>query len=169
MRVPCLVRWTNRIPAGTVCDEVTTVMDWLPTFAGLAGGKPPTDRIIDGHDIWPLLSGQPGATSPYDAFYYYHLDQLQAVRSGKWKLYLDPDSKRSDLTDESESGDLRLYNLESDLREATDIADRHPRIVERLSLLAEQARVDLGDMSREGAHRRPVGHVQDPRPQQLPR
>ena len=52
-------------------------MDLLPTFARLAGGQPPQDRIIDGHDI---LIGEPGATTPYETFYYYAQDQLQAVR-----------------------------------------------------------------------------------------
>ena len=87
MRVPAIVRWPGRVPAGTTCDQLTTLMDFLPTFAALAGGTLP-QRTIDGRNIWPLLSGQANAGTPHDAFFYYQGDQLQAVRSGPWKLYL---------------------------------------------------------------------------------
>jgi len=52
--------------------------------------EPPQDRKIDGLDIRPLLTGAPGAKSPHEVYYYY-LDQLQAVRSGPWKLFLPLD------------------------------------------------------------------------------
>ncbi|MEA3368267.1 MAG: sulfatase, partial [Planctomycetota bacterium] len=71
MREPCIMRWPGRIPAGHVCREVATTMDLLPTLARLAGARQPQDRVIDGRDIWPLMSGQPGATSPHEAFYYH--------------------------------------------------------------------------------------------------
>ncbi len=51
MRVPCLMRWKKHIPAGTKCDELCTMMDFLPTFAKLAGGDVPKKRRIDGKDI----------------------------------------------------------------------------------------------------------------------
>jgi len=82
MRVPCLARWPGKILAGRTCRELCTSMDFLPTFARLAGAQVPADRTIDGHDIRPLLFGQEGAKSPYEAFYYYCMEQLQAVRSG---------------------------------------------------------------------------------------
>ncbi|MCA9226976.1 MAG: sulfatase-like hydrolase/transferase, partial [Planctomycetales bacterium] len=64
MRVPCVVRWPERIPAESVCHELTTMMDWLPTFAHLAGASAPRDRKLDGHDITPLLMGESDAKSP---------------------------------------------------------------------------------------------------------
>ena len=60
--------------------------DVLP--ARLAGVKVPENRVLDGKDIWPLLAGEKGAKSPHEAFYYYSLEQLQALRAGPWKLYL---------------------------------------------------------------------------------
>ncbi|MDX9973445.1 MAG: sulfatase, partial [FCB group bacterium] len=86
MREPCVMRWPGIIPAGSVCGEFATAMDILPTFAQVAGGSAPTDRVIVGHDILPLMTGAAGAVSPYDVFYYYAQEGLQAVRSGKWKL-----------------------------------------------------------------------------------
>ena len=95
MRVPLIARWPGKVPAGRTCGELVTLMDLLPTFARLAGARPPADRILDGKDIGPLLAGEEGAESPHEAFYYYQVDQLQAVRAGRWKLYLPLAAKRS--------------------------------------------------------------------------
>jgi arylsulfatase len=86
-RSPCIMRWTETIPAGTVCSEMITSMDLLPTIAKLLGEKLPTDRPIDGQDIKPLLLGEPSAKSPHEAFYFYAGTELQAVRSGDFKLH----------------------------------------------------------------------------------
>ena len=164
MRVPCVMRWPGKIPAGTTCSELCTTMDFLPTFARLAGTEPPADRILDGHDIWPLMSGQPAARSPYEAFYYYHLGQLQAVRSGRWKLYLPLVNA---LGGGSKKSPARLYDLVADLGEATNLADKHPDVVEHLARLGERAREDLGDINRPGRNQRPAGMVSDPTPRLL--
>ena len=93
--MPCIARWPGKIPAGIVRDDVTTMMDILPTVAHLAGTHPPDDRVIDGFDILPILTNEPNAESPYDerGFFYYYREQLQAVRSGPWKLYLPLEKK----------------------------------------------------------------------------
>ena len=88
MRVPCIMRWPGKIPAGVVSHEVATTMDLLPTIAALTGTEIPDDRTIDGKDIRALLFDEEGATSPHVAFYYYRDDRLQAVRSGRWKLHV---------------------------------------------------------------------------------
>ena len=155
MREPCLMRWTGRIPAGSVCREMANTMDLLPTISKLAGTKPPDDRIIDGKDIWPLMSGEPGAKSPHEAFYYYRDDRLQAVRSGRWKLHVfRPEWKGA------EHAPL-LYDLENDVGEQTDVAAQHPDVVQRLLLLAERAREELGDAvtDRTGRNVRDVGRL----------
>ncbi|MEO1999633.1 MAG: sulfatase, partial [Planctomycetaceae bacterium] len=95
-RVCCVVRWPGRIPAGTTVNELATSMDWLPTLAGLADARLDSDRMIDGKDIWPLLSGSPGATSPHKAFLYYKMDTLECVRSGRWKLRVAMRGRKSD-------------------------------------------------------------------------
>ena len=80
------MRWPGQIPAGRTCDELLSTIDLLPTIARLIGGKLPANKI-DGEDRWPLIAGQPGA-KPRETFYYYAGDELQAVRSGPWKLHL---------------------------------------------------------------------------------
>jgi len=86
-RSPCIMRWTEMIPAGTVCTELVSSMDLLPTVAQLIGVSPPESHPIDGRNIRPLLIGDPGAESPHDAFYFYAGRELQAVRYGKYKLH----------------------------------------------------------------------------------
>ncbi len=154
MRVPCIVRWPGKIPAGKSCDEVATTMDLLPTFARLAGGKPPSDRIIDGRDIWPLLAGEKNARSPHEAFYYYMMKQLHAVRSGKWKLFLPLAAKQTNLRGDKKASEARLYDLVADIGESKNLADQNPEVVKRLMLLADQAREDLGDLDRPGKNQR---------------
>jgi len=163
MREPCVVRWPGKIPAGTACDELSCTMDLLPTFAKLAGTKPPTDRIIDGRDIWPLMAGKKGAKSPHEAFYYYFRDQLQAVRCGKWKLHLPRKQSRRGSKPPPQLP-ARLYDLNVDIAEKSSLADTHPDVVQRLLALAEKARQDLGDGSKKGAHQRPAGLAVSPKP-----
>ncbi|MCA9120542.1 MAG: sulfatase [Planctomycetaceae bacterium] len=167
MRVPAVIRWPGKVPAGTSCNELCSLMDMLPTFANLAGGNAPTDRKIDGHDIWPLLSGKANVISPYSAFYYYHMDQLQAVRDRRWKLHLSLANKSTNLRDETAASAARLYDLDADIGETTNVAAEHPEVVRRLEMLAELARQDIGDRDRRGANERPVGRVEDPKPQVL--
>jgi arylsulfatase A-like enzyme len=167
MRVPCAVRWPGRVPPGAATGEICTVMDVLPTFALLAGARAPADRAIDGKDIWPILSGRPGAASPHEALYYYFMDQLQAVRAGPWKLYLPLEGKKIDFRGGTQECRAQLYDLQADVGEAVNLADRRPEVVARLAALAEKARRDLGDGGRDGEHQRPAGFVADPKPMLL--
>ena len=154
LRVPCIVRWPGHIPPGRVSDELVATMDILPTFAALAGAKVPDDRVIDGKNIWPVLSGQPGAKSPHEAFFFYCYTHLQAVRSGKWKLVLPRPARppwcgwSARMVDAVE--ELSLYDLEADIAERHNVADQHPEVVARLMRLIEKAREDLGDYDRVG-------------------
>jgi arylsulfatase A len=156
MREPAVARWPGHIPAGLVCSEMALSMDLHPTFAKLAGASMPTDRIIDGKDIWPLMSGQSGAKTLHEAFFYYKGTGLQAVRSGDWKLILPRTYTRRKKTYKVKEA---LYNLREDIAETTDVATNHPDVVKRLRALAEKCRDDLGDLyqKREGMNRRPCG------------
>jgi arylsulfatase A len=171
-RVPCVVRWPGKIPAGSACGQLSGTIDVLPTLAKLAGGESPPDRLIDGRDIWPLLSGDPDAKSPHEAFYYYWDDGLEAIRSGPWKLHF-PHEYRSLSDEPGKDGqpgpykqvttELALFNLDADVAEAHNVATEHPDIVARLQVLGEQAREDLGDSltKRVGKNRRPAGKLRE--------
>ncbi len=167
MRMPFVARWPGHIPAGTVSGELTTAMDLLPTLIKLAGGTVTEDRKIDGYDIWPILSGKANATSPYKAFYYYFLGQLQAVRSGPWKLYLPLKEKwdrRRWSNKTADPSEMKLVNLNTDIKEENNIASEHPEVVKRLLSYANEARKELGDIGKPGTGQRPAGHYPNPRP-----
>jgi len=187
IRVPCLMRWPGKIPAGRVCDELVTTLDLLPTAARLIGSELP-QKTIDGLDVWGVLTGS--AASPREAFYYYSGDELHAVRSGQWKLHVPHDyisvagppgkggkpanyGNLSPLSIE-QSGirgiasrhgyevrqiGLSLYDLSDDVGETQNLAEKHPDIVRRLMTLVERAREDLGDslMGQKGAGVRSAG------------
>jgi arylsulfatase A-like enzyme len=169
VRVPCLARWPGRIPAGTVCREPAMTIDVLPTLAQLAGAALP-EHPIDGLDIGPLLAGRPGAKSPHEALYFYWNRELQAVRSGRWKLHF-PHEYRTLAGPPGSGGTpgpyqpartgLALYDLEADVGETTDVAAQHPEVVARLEALAEKAREELGDTAtnRTGKGVRPAGSL----------
>lgn len=164
-RVPTIAWWPGRVPAGTECGEFATTMDLLPTFAKLAGGGAPAGRRIDGHDIRALLFGEAGAASPYEAFAYYHLDHLQAVRSGPWKLVLAETAGSGKKRAAPAAGPPRLYHLVDDVATARDVASAHPDVVARLLAHAEAFRADLGDRDKPGPGIRPIGRVDRPVPQ----
>jgi arylsulfatase A-like enzyme len=162
MRVPCVMRWPGRIPAGESCDELASTIDLLPTFAGLADAKA-VDRIIDGKDIFALMTGEAGAKSPHEAFYFYYMRQLQAVRSGKWKLHLPTEEIKIGNKTVKKRG-MQLFDLSNDIGETTDMSAKHPDVVKRLMGLAEKGRADIGDAGIEGANQREAGWVENPVP-----
>ena len=131
-RVPTVAWWPGTIPAGSQTDALTTAMDLHPTFAKLASAKMPSDRVIDGRDISPILLGEPGAKTPHDRFFYQQGGRLAAVRSGDWKLFLNG----------------QLYNLRKDLSESKNVAARYPGVVKRLQGLLDEFRRDLAQNSR---------------------
>ena len=166
MRVPCIVRWPGKIPAGSRSDAITSTLDVLPTFADLAGGSIPLGRIIDGKNIWPILSGKTNA-DPRAAFYYYQMDQLQAVRSGNWKLFVQMENKKRNWGKPEGRQSMKLFNLSNDIHEDKNLALENPVIVERLLKYAEKARADLGDVGVIGEGQRDAGWVEEPSPRLL--
>jgi arylsulfatase A len=164
-RVPAIMWWPGSIPAGTICSELCTTMDILPTVAYLAGTEPPADRVIDGHDIRPLMFGAPNARTPYEVFYYYQVEQLQAVRSGRWKLFLPIDNPvNHPHFKKDEATSPLLFDVVNDISSSVNVAEQHPDIVKSLMQLAENAREDLGDQGIKGKNIRPRGHVANPVP-----
>ena len=168
MRVPCIVRWPERVPAGSSSGALTCTMDLLPTAAAISGSKLPADRLIDGKNIWPILSGK-SKSHPREAFFYYQMDQLQAVRSGIWKLCVAMDSKKRNWGNPEGKKALALYNLATDIHEDNNVAAKHPRIVKQLLAHAEAAREDLGDVGRPGKGQRKAGWVEKASPRLLQR
>ncbi len=123
-------------------------MDWLPTFGSLARCKGIGELKLDGKDISPVLLGQKDALG-HDVFHYYSGFNLQAVRSGPWKLHL---------------ASKELYNLDDDIGEATNVAVDHADIVAQLQKHAETMKADLGDKTKDAPGVRELGRVEHPQP-----
>lgn len=118
IRVPCIVRWPGRTPAGAVTDLPTAFWDWLPTLCDVAGGAVPVPT--DGISLRPLLEGRPAA-QPRHRFLYWEFRGAQAVLlDGRWKAFRPSPDKP-----------VQLYDLEADPAEARDVAEAHPEIVAR--------------------------------------
>lgn len=163
-RVPAVAWWPGKVPAGTVCSELATSMDLYATFANLAQSAMPSDRIIDGQDISDLLMGVNDAKTRHESFYYYDGPQLQAIRSGPWKLYVPLEEKWKAGAGNRVAAKqaAQLYHVVDDPAEVSDLLDRHPEIDASLMQHAERARNDLGDVDRPGKGQRPVGRVAHP-------
>lgn len=127
LRVPCVAWWPGRVPAGRVCDEFVTTLDVLPTFAALAGAG--VKHAVDGHDVSAVLLGKEGARSPRTklySLYGYKQNRQESFREGRWKLHL--------------ATPPQLFDLNENMAEATDVAARHPEVVQRLSTAAVRLR-----------------------------
>ena len=168
MRMPCILRWPAHVPAGAVCDELCTMMDFLPTFAKLVGAPLPA-KAIDGHDAAPLWFTDKPGRSAYDdsGFFYYDMAQLQAVRAGDWKLYLPLDKKTALGNAKPKVVPLALYDVRHDVAEQHEVSAEHGDVVARLTAFAENARRTLGDQDRPGSEQRAAGRVEHPVPQLL--
>ena len=156
VRVPTLAWWPGRIPAGSVNDAVAATIDLLPTFVALAGGSVPATPVIDGRDITPILLGQ-SKESAREAHYYFSGYELQAVRQGKWKLALVPQPEGMGKQAAKTSHGLRLYDLDAEIGEQTDVAARHPEVVAKLKAIAEKMAAEIG--GKTPTARRPAGEV----------
>lgn len=156
IREPTVMWWPGKIPAGSVCSEVAATIDVLPTLAEVCGGKLP-DRKIDGHNIWPLMSGQEGATSPHDAYVLMH--GPGTVRSGKWKFYPWQEGRerrnRGKPKDPSKPP-VQLYDLSKDLSEQHNLATEYPEVVQRLQKVYDEHIAEIK------ANRRPTKMMERP-------
>jgi len=167
-RVPCIIRWPGRLPAGVVCRELSVTMDLFATALAAAGVSPPNDRAIDGKDLLPLLSGTEHTGHPI--VFGHQGPELATVRESRWKLHLLPpqeprltrpgepwrDPRRPDgvtilapyeqpqptaypgLRTGDQSGAMSLFDLENDPGEQHDVAAQHGDIVARLKAQYDQ-------------------------------
>ena len=127
VRVPLIARWPGHIPAGRTVDTPAIAYDVFPTLLRIAGGRMPANRVYDGQDIWPLLSGK-GDFQRRQPFFWVYLDRVTAIRDGRWKLHV---AQRETPLERPE-----LYDLETDAAESHPV-DK-PEIIRRLQAAIEE-------------------------------
>ena len=156
VRVPLVVRFPPVVPPASVCDVPCMTIDILPTLVELTNGVPPS-LDIDGVSIAGQLRGDADALPPHEAlFFWYHKEELQAMRMGKWKLHFPHGYRSLEGRTPGNNGrparyrynipiELSLYDLSSDQSESINVAEEHPEVVARMTTLANAARSSLGD------------------------
>ena len=175
VRVPTVMRWPGKIPAGRTCTTPLMTIDFLPTFCDLTN-TPVPNNTLDGKNISDILLGRSNQ-SPHQALAFYTGAELHAIRSGKWKLHFPHsyltviDGERRDdgkpaghgrlkpksITESGVEGiasrhgykiqqlPMSLFDLHADPGEQVNLAEQHPEVVKKLKGLAEQFRQELGD------------------------
>jgi arylsulfatase A-like enzyme len=116
IRVPAIIRWPGRVPAGRTTDQSTTSMDWTATLLRVGGATPDPSYPLDGLDLSPLWRGKPAG---FDRTLFWRTRQADAARRGRWK-YLRTD------------GDERLFDIPRDPGEGADLGAYEPGILSAL-------------------------------------
>lgn len=164
VRVPFVLRWKGRLPAGKVYDHPVIQLDLLPTALAAAGVEVVPEWKLDGVDLLPYLLGEKPGT-PHDTLYW-RMNQQMAIRQGDWKLVrydTAVDSGQTSRGDQSGVSPARLYNLAADIGESNDLAATEPARLQQLQAawdawntqLPEPARAVKAGPARKG--RRPAG------------
>jgi arylsulfatase A-like enzyme len=132
-RVPFIARWPDRIPAGSRSDKMTMNFDIFALCLDIVGVQPPSDRMVDGVSLLPLLLGE--NTNPHDTLFFFKGNHLLGVRHNDWK-YL-----RRHMTDNGGYATLSqgpfLFNLFSDPNESYSLIESKPNVVNQLTGLLE--------------------------------
>jgi len=172
-RVPCIMRWPKKIPAGTICNKLSSTIDILPTLAYVSGAELSGNKI-DGVNIYSLLTGDKEACPRNSFLYYYRENSLEAVRNSNFKLVLPHpgrsyegflpgnDGKPGKVNDQRQF-EQGLYDLRRDPGERYNVQELYPEVMVELMQLAEEARKDLGDelTGNPGANRRSIGKIEN--------
>ncbi|QDT14007.1 sulfatase family protein [Alienimonas californiensis] len=148
VRVPTICCQPGTVPAGVVQRGLGSTLDFLPTFAAMAGAELPEGVTLDGVDLAPALTGQsPAGESPRTEQFYWREGDLYAVRSGPWKAHFithgeygtgyGVPNKRVELETPL------LYNLDVDPEERYDLAGKHQQIVDQLTEIADAHRAAM--------------------------
>ncbi len=131
MRVPFIIKWPKKIPAGRICNELAASIDLLPTLTSVAGTKLPNVEL-DGKNILGLWKGNKKIKTSHE--YYFMAFHGEAVRSGDWKYhksqYFTVPKMRKDNTP-------ALFNLKNDIGETKNVINQHPEIAARLAKALE--------------------------------
>jgi arylsulfatase A-like enzyme len=152
IRVPMIVRWPGKVPAGVTSDQIWAFWDFLPTAAEIAGAAPP--KGIDGVSVLPALLGQSNIEHSPLYWEFYERGFEQAARVGDWKAVRHVPGKA-----------LELYNLKKDLEEQEDVAASNRDVVRKMEESLREARspyFDRPDLEAKAAATDPAKAEQNP-------
>ena len=151
-KVPFVVRWPGKAPAGTVCDTMVSLADILATTAAVVGDKLPAagKAAEDSFNILPAILGEPGEKPPRQDMVVHSADGVFGIRKGPWKWIegVPVDEIRAGVR-KANAAEYRaqLYNVKEDPAETTDVIAAHPGVARELEGLLDRYRD--GGFSRE--------------------
>ena len=135
IRVPLIVRWPGRLPAGKTSAQVAITMDLTASILAATRTVVPPGTRFDGFDIIPSLAGESPVVERELFWRIVRPDRLQkAVRSDQWKLLID-------------GRHFLLFDLKNDLAERNDLAAEHPDLVLKLKRRIEEWENDVNQKS----------------------
>ncbi len=135
IRVPMIVRWPGRVPAGEVSEAIVSSVDFYPTLLEIAEAQRPANQVLDGESVIPALTQNRYDTDRAVFWHYpvYHHDvPAGAIRKGDWKLI-----------ENQVSGKYSLYNLRFDIAENNNIADLYPEKLSELRTILTDWQKDV--------------------------
>ena len=134
-RVPFVVRWSGKVPKATVSSEVISLADLLATFADIFGDKLPAGAAEDSYSILPAWRGDQLARPIREAIVLHNAEGVFAIRQGPWKLIEARSLPGQQNNAWRAEGFNQLYNLDDDPSEKSNIWEKHPEVVARLTAL----------------------------------
>jgi len=171
-REPFIMRYPNKLSPGKIIDVPVMAIDILPTIAEITGARLP-NLTIDGKSAWSVFTGE-SEESPQEAyFFYYRVNELMGVRYGKWKMYFPHTYRTMDGQEPGKDGlpgeykmiemeEIELYDVTLDISETNNVAADYPEIIDKIKVLANDMRHELGDslLNLEGTKNREAGKAE---------
>lgn len=170
-REPFVLRYPKEIKAGRTIDVPVMAIDILPTIAEVTGARLP-NLTIDGKSAWSVFTGESNESPQEAYFFYYRVNELMGVRYGKWKMYFPHRYRTMEGQEPGKDGlpgqykmidmeEIELYDVSTDLSETNNVAEQNPEVVDKIKLLANNMRQELGDslLDLEGTNNREPGRV----------
>ena len=170
-REPFVLRYPQEIKAGRTIDVPVMAIDILPTIAEVTGARLP-NLTIDGKSAWSVFTGESNESPQEAYFFYYRVNELMGVRYGKWKMYFPHRYRTMEGQEPGKDGlpgqykmidmeEIELYDVSTDLSETNNVAAQNPEVVDKIKLLANTMRQELGDslLDLDGTNNREPGRV----------
>lgn len=170
-REPFILRYPQEIKPGRTIDVPVMAIDILPTIAEITGARLP-NLTIDGKSAWPVFTGESNESPQEAYFFYYRVNELMGVRYGKWKMYFPHRYRTMEGQEPGKDGlpgqykmidmeEIELYDLSNDVSETKNVAQEYPEVVDKIKVLANNMRQELGDslLDLEGSNNREPGRV----------
>jgi arylsulfatase A-like enzyme len=136
IRIPLMMQWPGRLPAGKVYDQPVISLDVHPTILAATGAAMSPDWKLDGVDLMPFLTGS-AAGRPHETLYW-RMGEKHAIRDGDWKVTAEPGTPPG------------LFNLAQDVGEKTDLSSKNPEKMKELVAKYDAWSAQMADAGRAG-------------------